>query len=138
MGMPAARASWRIRWAISAGPLGHHDRGRHRLRQVLDGHGQLGGVGDHHVGLRHGVGQAVHRQLPLHLAAAGDHLRIAFEVLHFLAHFLRRHPQVLLVFPPLEAVVQDRQHQQGHADLHARPDEDFRQEQGDLGRRPAR
>ncbi len=45
---------------------------------------------------------------PLHLPAARNDLRIALHVLHFFANFLRRHLQVLLVLPPLEAEIEQR------------------------------
>ena len=42
-----------------AGPFGHHHRRGHRLRFVLQGHGQFGRIGDHDVGLGHGLRQSI-------------------------------------------------------------------------------
>ena len=77
--------------------------------------------------------EAVQHELPLHGPAPRDDLRVAFEVPHFLADFLGRHLQVALVPPELEAVVQDRQHQQGDADLQRGPQQGLGDVGGDLG-----
>ena len=76
--------------------------------------------------------QAIHDQLPLDLPSPSRHVRIALQHLHFFADFLGGHPQILLEFPFLEAVVEDGQDQQGDADLQAGSKQDVEQQAADL------
>ena len=82
---------------------------------------------------------AIHHHLPLNLPAAGDDLRIALQVLHFLADFLVRHLQVLLVLPALQAVVEAAPGSRAPAPTQSTVlSEDVDKKLAELQRRPAR
>ena len=77
--------------------LGKHHRGRGLLRVVAQGHGDMGGVGHHHVGLGHVLHHALHDHFH-HLAALlplDD--RVAFGLLALVLHFVLGHLHAFFV-----------------------------------------
>ncbi|MNZ86546.1 hypothetical protein D3C78_1053680 [compost metagenome] len=81
--------------------LGQQLRRTAGLGVVLQRHGEVRRVGDHHVGRRHRLHHPPLRHLALHLADLGLHFRLAFAVLVFVADFLLGHHQLLAVVPEL-------------------------------------
>jgi hypothetical protein len=105
--------------------LGHDHRRTMAVFHVLQGHGEVAGVGDDHVGLGNGGHHAPAGHLALHLAHLRLQARVALRFALFLAHFLHRHLQAVAKGDDLIGNVDDghgrqRRGQQGKGGQHQR------------------
>ena len=91
--------------------LGHHTGRPHGGGIVAQGHRDVDRIADHHVGALHLGHHAARGPLPVQRAQARLELGIALLLLALQAHLLLRHPEALLVLPPLVPVVEEGDHQ---------------------------
>ncbi len=93
------------------GALGDHARRAHAAFLVAQRHGEMGRVGDHHVGLGHLGHHPAPRHLALQLTDPALDVRVALAFLVLLLDLFLGHAQLLEVVPELPGHV-DRGHQQ--------------------------
>ena len=99
-------------------PLGQYHRGRVLVRAVAEGHREVGGVSDDHIGLRYLLHHPGLGHLPLCLLDLALDLGIALHLLEFLFDLLLGHADLPLVLPPLVKDVRPCQHGKGQSNLH--------------------